>query len=106
MTLKKFIISAILLSLGAGSLAQITPERRPYVETICVPDHSDRIYRTGEVASLRVEAYAGGIPLEGVWVHFKSGDELMKPEVVDSIQFHNGMAVIPVSYTHLTLPTT
>lgn len=96
MTLKKFIISAILLSLGAGSLAQNSPERRPYVETICVPDHSDRIYRTGETASLRVEAYAGGIPLEGVWVHFKSGDELMKPEAVDSIQFHNGMAIIPI----------
>lgn len=96
MTVKQFIITILAISIGNAAFAQIAPERRPYIETISVPDHPGRIYKCGETASLRVEAYAGGVPLEGIWVHFSSGDELMKPQIVDSVQFQNGIAILPV----------
>lgn len=93
------LLSTVLMGLVGTGLcveAQNAPERRAYIETICVPDHPDRVYETGEMATLRVEAYAGGVPLEGVWVHYSCGDELMKPQVIDSVQFDNGKALIPV----------
>lgn len=76
--------------------AQFSAERRAYVESIAVPDHPDRVYSVGQVATLRLEAYAGGLPLDGVWVRYKSGDELMAPERVDSVQLSRGVAYIPI----------
>lgn len=93
---KHCLITFLALCLGAEASGQIAPERRPYIETISVPDHPGRIYECGETASLRVEAYAGGVPLEGVWVHFCAGDELMEPQIVDSVEFCNGVAILPI----------
>lgn len=96
MKLQKFTLLLIAAFIGINAMSQIRPERRAYIETISVPNHPDRIYETGEMATLRVEAYAGGVPLEGVWVHFTAGDELMPHEMSDSVQFHSGKALIPI----------
>ena len=76
--------------------AQFSAERRAYVESIAVPDHPDRVYSVGQVATLRLEAYAGGVPVDGVWVRYKSGDELMPPHTTDSVQFRGGVAFLPI----------
>ena len=91
------IIAALCLIMAADDAsAQFSAERRAYVESIAVPDHPDRVYKIGESATLRLEAYAAGIPLEGVWVHYRSGDEAMRPQRVDSVQFSNGVAYMPI----------
>lgn len=92
-----FIIAlSALVLFSLETSAQITPERRSYVETISVPNHPDRIYEVGEEAVVRVEAYAGGLPLEGEWLHYSAGDELMKPDMKDSVRFSNGIALVPM----------
>lgn len=90
------IASAALSLIPFQSEAQISPERRPFVEFIAVPSHPDRIYSTGENATLRLEAYAGGLPVDGIWVHFSSGDELMPPQLKDSVLFQKGLAMLPI----------
>lgn len=100
MELKHFSLIGVALAVLMADLqpahAQFSAERRAYVESIAVPDHPDRLYKTGEVASLRLEAYAGGVPVDGVWVKFRAGDELMAPEVVDSMRFENGVVHLPI----------
>ena len=97
MEFKHFSLFAVALAVLMADLqpahAQFSAERRAYVESIAVPDHPDRLYKTGEVASLRLEAYAGGVPVDGIWVKFRSGDELMAPEIVDSMRFENGVDI-------------
>lgn len=85
---------SLICSLSAN--AQFSAERRAYVESISVPDHPDRVYAVGEQATLRLEAYAGGVPVDGVWVRYQSGDELMPPQVKDSVQFRKGVAYLPI----------
>lgn len=100
MEFKHFSLFAVALAVLMTDLqpahAQFSAERRAYVESIAVPDHPDRLYKTGEVASLRLEAYAGGVPVDGIWVKFRSGDELMAPEIVDSMRFENGVVHLPI----------
>ena len=90
------LAALFLLPLSWNARAQFSPERRAYVESIAVPDHPDRVYSVGQVATLRLEAYAAGVPLDGVWVRYKSGDELMEPHTIDSMQFRGGVALLPI----------
>lgn len=90
------LAALFLLPLNWNAKAQFSPERRAYVESIAVPDHPDRVYSVGQVATLRLEAYAAGVPLDGVWVRYKSGDELMEPHTIDSMQFRGGVALLPI----------
>jgi len=76
--------------------AQFSKPRRNYVEYIVTASHADRTYKTNERANIRIEAYKGGQPLDGVTVRYKVGDEMMQPDRDDSTAFHDGVAVIPV----------
>lgn len=100
MIIRYFLISftAALLTLVSPwrAEAQFSKERRPYVESIAVPDRPDRVYEVGQNAFLRLEAYAGGVPVDDVWVHFSACDELMGQEVMDSVKFKEGTAVLPI----------
>lgn len=84
-----------MMCLGTGmAYGQFSAPRRAYVEHLVTTDHNDRIYRTGEDAKITIEAYKGGLPLDSVWVKYSLGDEMMKPEVSDSIMFEAGKAMI------------
>lgn len=88
---------ALLVSLLAGSAtapAQFSTPRRAYTEYLVTTDHPSRLYKSGEEATVRVDAFKGGLPLDSVWLHYKTGDEMMAPEKTDSVMFHDGKAEI------------
>lgn len=93
------IAVTLLAALAASALpaaAQFSPEAQPYVEYLTVPDHADRVYNTGQQATLRVEAYKGGIPLDGEWLRYSCSDEMMPVQVRDSVRFIQGIALVPM----------
>lgn len=85
-----------LLLVAVSASAQFSKPRRQYVEYLVTASHADRNYRTGEQASLTIEAYKGGNALDGVTVHYRTGDEMFLPSTEDSVTFRHGKAVIPV----------
>lgn len=89
-------VAIIMLLLPFCANAQFSPARITYVQSIAVPNNPDRVYELGEQATLRLEAYAGGVPVDGVWVHYSAGDEQMPPQVRDSVQLSGGIAMIPI----------
>ncbi len=91
----RFIISLCAVSLTLSAFAQFSKPRREYVEYLMSTDHPDRNYSIGENAEIRIEAYKGGHPLDGVTLHYKTGDEMMTM-TADSVRFENGVARIPV----------
>ena len=88
------LVFFFIFSLAAS--AQFSKPRRQYVEYLVTASHPDRNYKTGEHASLTIEAYKGGNALEGVTVYYRCGDEMFLPSAEDSVTFSKGKAVIPV----------
>lgn len=88
------LISILLFTLTAS--AQFSKPRREYVEYLVGTNHIDRNYQTGQPAYVKVQAFAGGVPLENVYVHYTTGDEMMPPTIADSVLFRGGEAMIPL----------
>ena len=62
-------LSALFLALcmgGAVAEAQFSAPKRAYLESLVTTDHPDRIYRTGENATVTVQAFKGGLPVDSV----------------------------------------
>lgn len=93
--MKKLFLMASLLGVAIAAAAQFSKPRRDYVEYLVTASHADRTYKTSERACIRIEAYKGGRPLDGIAVRYKVGDEMMRPERGDSTTFHNGVAIVP-----------
>ena len=88
-----FACAAALCSLLTAS-AQFTAPKEEYLQHIVTVDHPDRVYRVGENPHIRVEAYAGGIPVDGVKVAYACADEMFLPALTDTVVFRDGVAVI------------
>lgn len=76
--------------------AQFSKPRREYVEYLVSTDHIDRNYQTGQPAYVKLQAFAGGVPLENVYVHYTHGNEMMPLSTGDSILIQSGEALIPI----------
>lgn len=74
--------------------AQFSSPKRAYLEHIVTTDHADRIYKAGEEATVRVEAFLGGNPVNDTYMYYKMGDEMMPLSQQDSVRFVNGTACI------------
>lgn len=98
--MKRTVFLMILMAWVVACPAQFSAPKRAYVEYLIAPDHLDRNYELGEEARVNIEAYAGGIPVDGVWVYYRIGKELLLPERKDSVRFANGRAVVPVGTLH------
>lgn len=85
-----------LVGVQIGATAQFSKPRRTYQEYLITTDHADRNYTTGEHANVRIEAYKGGVPVDGVTVYYSVGDEMMPPTAQDSVTFRAGQATIPI----------
>lgn len=70
--------------------------RKPFVETVAVPNHPDSYYRLGQQAQLTVTAREGGVPVSGTTIYYKAGPEMLLPEAPDSTTFADGQAVLPM----------
>lgn len=91
----RLLAAACIAATVFQTSVQITPPRREYVEYLMTTDHPDRTYSTGETPTIRIEAYKGGNPLDGVTVKYKTGDEMMSM-TADSVKFIDGVATIPM----------
>ncbi len=90
---KKSVIMLLFTCCSLSAAAQFSKAKRDYVEYIITTDHKDRNYNTGEEAIIKIEAYKGGIPVDGVKVYYSTGDEMM-PYKKDSATFRNGTATV------------
>lgn len=82
----------LFLCLPVWTSAQFSAARRTYVEYVCSPDHPDFLYKTGEKATFRIDALAGGLPLDGVTVHYTCGPDMLAADRQDSAVFRKGRA--------------
>lgn len=90
----RLMTTALLTAAALSATAQFSKPKREYVEYIVTTNHADRNYATGEQATIGIEAYKGGVPLDGVKVYYTTGDEMMAGKK-DSTVFAGGRAVIP-----------
>lgn len=98
MHLKTILLAASMCLWGGTTImrAQMAKAGKPYVEMLVATDHADRTYKTGEKAKIIVQAYAGGNPLEQVYVHYTQGEDMMPVAEKDSVLFRNGKVEIPL----------
>lgn len=94
--MRRYAILLVLACTALSAAAQFSKARRAYTEYLVTTDHADRNYRTGEQAFVMIEAYKGGVPLDGVKVYYRTGDEMQLPAAEDSAMFEEGHARIAV----------
>lgn len=93
--MKKQILLTLLAAFALSAAAQFSKPRRNYVEWLVTVDRQDRIYQTGEKATITVQATKGGTALDGVTLRYSTGDDMFLPDVAaDSTVFRNGKAII------------
>ncbi len=76
----KFLRFTTLIILIASFFRAGAVENYPYRADglwVTVPDHADWLYETGENASVDVEFYHYGMPVDGVTVKYSIGDDMM-----------------------------
>lgn len=93
--MRKLLILISTLCVFTAS-AQFSKPRREYIEYLISTHHIDRNYHIGQPAYIKVQAFAGGVPLEDVYVHYSHGDELMSAMTSDSVAFKGGEALLSI----------
>ncbi|MBP5339174.1 MAG: acetylxylan esterase [Prevotella sp.] len=68
--------------------------RKPFVEAVATPNHTDSHYALGQQATLRVTAREGGVPLNGTTLRYKVGPEMLLPEDWQETSFADGEALV------------
>lgn len=86
---------------GFVAKAQYSGDRHEYVEYLVTANHASRTYHLGDEVTVQVEAYKGGIPLDGVTLYYSVGDEMILPEPCDSTVFRDGKATIRIGTSHI-----
>lgn len=93
--MKRFLIFLLLAALPCAAAAENYPYRSD-VLWVTVPDHADWLYETGERATVEVQLYEYGMPLDGLRVDYELADDLMPADTKGSVVLKNGRATIPV----------
>jgi cephalosporin-C deacetylase len=92
--MRKLILLAVLGAFALSAAAQFSKPRREYVEWLVTADKQSRTYKTGEKATITIEAYKGGKPLDGVTLYYQTGDEMFLSGEKDSTVFRDGRVTI------------
>ena len=85
-----FFLLFLMLFAGA-TMAQPVEQN---VKVIIGPDHSNWVYKVGEMVKFNVSVLQYGNPLKNVKVVYELGPEKMNPEKRDSMQLSNGLTTI------------
>ena len=86
-----------LLFLIFVSMAQAKAENYPYrsdVLWVTVPDHGDWLYETGEKATVDVQLYKYGVPVDDVTLEYAIGGDMMPADSKGSTTLKNGKAKV------------
>lgn len=93
--MRNLFVSALLAACALfQAQAQFTAPKEDYLQHIVTVDHPDRVYKVGESPKIRIEAYGGGIPVDGVKVAYSCADEMFLPALTDTVVFRDGVATI------------
>lgn len=87
----KKILFLICLLLSEQAFAENYPYRNG-VLWVSTPNHADWIYQTGEKASIDLEVYEYGIPLDGQEVSYAIGQDCLDADKTGTIMLQNGKA--------------
>ena len=88
-------IAIVLLALLAAFAAKA--ENYPYrsdVLWVTVPDHGDWLYETGEKATVDVQLYKYGVPVDDVTLEYAIGGDMMPADSNGSTTLKNGRAKV------------
>lgn len=88
----------ILLMVMAGAL-QLGAENYPYrsdVLWVTVPDHADWLYKTGENATVDVQLYKYGVPVDDVVLEYAIGGDMMPADTKGTTTLKNGKATVKI----------
>ncbi len=91
---KLFLAYGLLASSMLYAQAPYSKAGRNYVEFLATPNHAHRTYQLGDEARITVQAVKGGNPLDGEYLYYKVGDEMLLPAQYDSIPFRDGKAEV------------
>ncbi|GAE85466.1 acetyl xylan esterase 1 [Bacteroides reticulotermitis JCM 10512] len=95
-TLKKLLLSVWILSITSlWAVAENYPYRSD-VLWATVPNHADWLYKTGEQATVEVQMYKYGIPVDKALVTYEIGGDMMPADAQGNVTLKNGKAVIPI----------
>ncbi|MDL2247452.1 acetylxylan esterase [Bacteroides sp. OttesenSCG-928-J23] len=81
------------------NLANLQAQNYPYRDNmlwVTTPDHADWLYKTGEKATVRVEVYEYGIPLDGVELHYSIGQDCLDADTHGTVVLKEGKAKITI----------
>ncbi len=87
------LIAALFISIAASA------ENYPYrsdVLWVTVPDHADWIYKIGEEATVDVQHYKYGIPVDGATLEYAIGGDMMPAETKGLTTLKNGKATVKI----------
>lgn len=96
---KKTLFIGLLCCLACMLKAENYPYRSDLL-WVTVPDRADRIYRTGEMATVEVQLYRHGIPLHNLEVNYETGGERLPADTQGTVLLLNGKARVPVGTLH------
>ncbi len=75
----------------------MTAENYPYRSDllwVTVPNHADWLYETGEKATVDVQLYRYGVPVDGITVEYAIGDDMMPDSEKGSVVLKDGRAKV------------
>lgn len=91
-----YIILFLTLSTVNSVYAQNSPERFKPVQVILTPDHADWNYKLNEEATIKINIWQYGIPINSAEISYKFGDEIIGPFEKGSLSVNNGLAEINI----------
>lgn len=78
MIIRFLTIILTLISTAFNLFAENYPYRSD-VLWVTTPDHPDWLYKTGEQATVDIQLYKYGIPVDGVTVDYAIGPDMLRP---------------------------
>lgn len=91
MNIRFLTIILTLISTAFNLFAENYPYRSD-VLWVTTPDHPDWLYKTGEQATVDIQLYKYGIPVDGVTVDYAIGPDMLPADSHGSIKLKNGKA--------------
>jgi len=96
--MKKILLSIVSILLGIGALCQNYPYRSDYL-WVTVPNHSDWLYSIGENASVDVQFYRYGMPIDGT-LHYEIAPDMLESVSSGDVPMKGGRATVGMGTRH------
>lgn len=91
---KLLVVLVVAIMVAAGAVKAENYPYRSDMLWVTVPDHADWIYNTGEQATVDIQLYRYGVPVDGVTVDYEIGGDMMPAESTGKVTLKNGKATV------------